>query len=111
LVTGKGPQSAAISLRALRLDRWFVEVEAGSPAGRVKPAAIRRLLTRWRVAPGEAAYVGDAPSDVAAARASGVTAVAAAWASTADRRRLAAQCPDVLCATVDECRAWLLRRL
>ena len=111
VVTGKGPKSAAISLRALGLGARFSEVAAGSPEGAVKPGAIRRMLAAWRVAPEEAAYVGDAPNDIAAARDAGVAAVGAAWAPTADPRRLAALSPDALCATVDDCRAWLLRRL
>ena len=51
VVTGKGPRSAAISLRELGLEGIFDPVEAGSPNGGVKPAAMRRVLDFWGLEP------------------------------------------------------------
>ena len=88
IVTGKSAESAAISLRLLQLDAHFDIVEAGSPEGSVKPAAIRRIVERWNLDPETIAYVGDAPNDVSEARAAGVIPLAAAWATMADRTAL-----------------------
>lgn len=106
IVTGKGADSAAISLRLLGLDRHFDVVETGSPQGSVKPAAIRRIVQQWSVNPATVAYVGDAPNDISDARAAGVIALAAAWATTADRVALEERQPDRLYATVPELIEW-----
>jgi phosphoglycolate phosphatase-like HAD superfamily hydrolase len=82
VVTGKGAASAAISFRHLGLAPYFDVVEAGSPDGGVKPERIRRVLARWGFPPGEVAYVGDSPSDIADAASVGVIPLAAGWAAT-----------------------------
>ena len=96
IVTGKGPRSARISLDAFGLGRFFPLVEAGSPDGGVKPAAMRRVLRRWGFKAREAVAVGDSPSDVRSAKEVGITSVAAAWAPGADAEGLAACGPDRL---------------
>ncbi len=110
IVTGKGPHSARISLEAFGLAARFPVVEAGSAAGGVKPAAMRRVLAGWGLAPGEVAGVGDSPSDVRAAKELGMTSVAAAWAPGAARDRLAASRPDCLLDSVPALGAWLAGR-
>lgn len=110
IVTGKGFRSAAISL-----DRWgiadrFTAVEAGGPHGNIKDRNMQRVLDIWGVSGPGVVSVGDAPSDVHAARAVGITAVAAAWASTTDRTALEAERPDAVFATVAEFAGWLQRR-
>ena len=111
LVTGKGAESTRLSLRQLGLDEVFEVVETGSPLGPRKAEALRQVLRTWDLAPPEAVYIGDAPSDVSAARAAGVPVVAAAWAATADSEALQALQPDALADSVDALRAWLWPRL
>lgn len=106
LATGKGPRSAAISLRRLGLADRFDVIEVGSPEGAVKPDAIRRILARWGVAPEHAAYVGDTAADIEAAREAGVIPLAAAWAPTARRDELLAAQPAALFTDVAELVAW-----
>ncbi len=107
IVTGKGANSAAISLRRLGLERHFEIVETGSPAGSVKPAAIRRIVERWNVDPSTVAYVGDAPNDISEARAADVVPLAAAWAATADAGALATRSPVALFTTVGALTEWI----
>ena len=107
IVTGKGAGSAAISLRALGLDRHFAIVESGSPVGSVKPDSIRRIVERWGVNPARVAYVGDAPSDVDESRLAGVIPIAAAWAETADRAALMARHPAHLFGSVADLCHWI----
>ncbi len=111
LVTGKGAQSARLSLRRFGLENAFVAVETGDPSGPRKAEGIRRVLAGWGMPPTEAAYVGDAPSDVTAAREAGVAMVGAAWAETTNRGLLAAEEPDALLETVGELKDWLSKRL
>jgi len=107
IVTGKGPGSAEISLRRLGLGGYFDAVETGSPEGAVKATLIRRLLGRWSLAPEEAAYVGDHPSDIRAAREVGALPLAAAWATTADSEALRSCGPAWVFGTVEELSAWI----
>ncbi len=109
IVTGKGPRSAAISLQRLGLSAYFDLVEAGSPEGAVKPAAIRAVLNAWDADATRVAYVGDAPSDVDAARQVGTLALAAAWAPAAPmyEAEVQARHPDATFTTVDAFIGWL----
>jgi pyrophosphatase PpaX len=66
------------------------------------PDPILAALERLGARPDEAAYVGDSPFDVGAARVAGVHAVAATWGGIHSRERLEAEQPDALVATVDE---------
>lgn len=111
LVTGKGAQSARLSLRRFGMENAFETVETGDPAGPRKVEGIGRVLAGWGMVPSEAVYVGDAPSDVTAAREAGVAAVGAAWAGTTGRDLLAAEKPDALLATVGELKDWLNDRV
>jgi pyrophosphatase PpaX len=107
IVTGKGAESAAISLRLFELEQHFDIVESGSPEGSVKPAAIRRIVKRWGLDPAKVVYIGDAPNDVSEARAAGVVPLAAAWAEMADRGALDAREPVATFVTVAEFSDWI----
>jgi HAD superfamily hydrolase (TIGR01549 family) len=111
LVTGKGERSTLLSLRQFGLEDMFELVETGSPSGPRKPEALRIILDAWALAPGEAVYIGDVPSDVTAARAVGMPVVSAAWAGTADMASLRAENPDFLAASIGDLRTWLWPRL
>jgi pyrophosphatase PpaX len=111
VVTGKGRRSAATSLRLLGLDAYFPIVEAGSPHGAIKPAAMRNVLAAWGLSPECVAGIGDAPSDVRAAHALGMTALGAAWAPLTDASALRALEPAAVFDSVDEARTWFATRL
>jgi len=111
MVTGKGARSAEFSLRRFGLEDAFEAVETGDPTGPRKVEGIRRILAGWGMEPTEAVYVGDAPSDVTAAREAGVAMIGAAWAETTDRDLLAAEKPDALLVTVGELKDWLIDRV
>ena len=107
IVTGKGPRSAAISLRELGLDGVFEPIQAGSPNGGVKPDAMRRVLDGWGLPPNEVASIGDARPDVESSRQLGMTSLAAAWASTANFDMLNALAPDAIFRRVGEFHDWI----
>lgn len=110
VVTGKGPHSAEISLRRLGLLPYFDLVEAGSPDGPIKPAAIRRVLDRWGVPPAEVAYVGDHPHDMDAATEVGMVGLGATWAATAVLRADPSPAATHTFATVDTFAEWIAER-
>lgn len=107
IVTGKGPRSAAISLRVMGLADSFERVEAGSPDGNVKPRNMQRVIEAWGVEPANVVSVGDAPSDIRSAREIGAVPLAAAWASTSDYETLQALGPHQTFRRVDEFLAWI----
>ena len=107
IVTGKGPRSAAISLRELGLDGVFEPIQAGSPNGGVKPDAMRRVLDGWGLPPDEVASIGDARPDVESSRQLGMTSLAAAWASTANFEMLNSLAPDAIFRRVGEFHDWI----
>ena len=111
IVTGKGPDSNALTVKRLGLERLFDRIIPGSPNGGVKPQAIKKLLEEWNCPPEAAVYVGDAVSDIEAAREAKVGALAAAWSDHIDFDELEAACPDAAFRTVDEMSAWFEQRL
>jgi pyrophosphatase PpaX len=66
------------------------------------PEPLLHALERLGASPGEAAYVGDSPFDVRAARAAGCTAVAVTWGRIHSEERLLAEEPDALVHDVEE---------
>ena len=52
--------------------------------------------------PDDTAYVGDAPFDIAAAKAAGVHAIGVTWGGIHTRERMEAEGPDAVVDTVDE---------
>jgi phosphoglycolate phosphatase-like HAD superfamily hydrolase len=107
VVTGKGPHSALETLRHLGLAGMLDAVETGSAEGNVKPAAIRTVLARWNAASHQIAYVGDAPSDIQAAREAGVIPLGAAWLPTTDARALRAASPAETFPTLQHFTRWV----
>ena len=83
LVTGKGRDSARISVARTGLDVHLDAFVTGSDDGLVKAAGIRQVLGSWGMDPMNAAYVGDTPDDMHSALEAGVVALGAGWARTA----------------------------
>lgn len=111
IVTGKGPQSAALSLETWGLADRFTHVAAGGPNGNIKDRNMARVVAAWGVDAAQVVSVGDAPSDVTAARTVGAVPVGAAWASTAERSRLEALSPDAIFDDVTSFASWMSARL
>jgi HAD superfamily hydrolase (TIGR01549 family) len=83
VVTGKGPDSAVVSMKYLGLQSYFEYLETGTPAGSNKPEAVLQVLQRWGIRPDEAVYVGDTLYDMEAALSAGVHPFGAGWAPKA----------------------------
>ncbi len=86
IVTGKGSQSAEISLRRLGLDRWIDLVEVGFPDRNDKPFSIQKVLEQWALPAKEVAYLGDTRYDMRASKEAGLLPLGAAWAETSELR-------------------------
>ncbi len=90
-------------LAGLGLEAYFRRVVSPEDAGRRKPdpTPLRICLEGLDPPPGAVVVVGDSPHDIAAARAIGAAAVAAAYGLT-EPARLRAAAPDLIIQRCDE---------
>ena len=79
LITGKGEQSCAISLKALNMENIFDEILCGSEKSPNKAERIECLLKKHAVSKSDFYYIGDTVQDIYACRKVGVTCLSAAW--------------------------------
>jgi pyrophosphatase PpaX len=91
VVTAKRRSTVELAFARLPLAHFFDVVVGGDETVRHKPdpEPIVLALERLAAAPGESAYVGDSPYDIAAAHAAGVYAVGVTWGRIHGREALA----------------------
>jgi pyrophosphatase PpaX len=104
IVTAKRRQTVELAFARLPIEHLFETVVGGDETERHKPdpAPLLLALERFDARPEEAAYVGDAPFDVKAAKAAGLYAIAVTWGGIHARERLEAERPDALVDTPEE---------
>ncbi len=104
VVTAKRRATVELAFARLPLAHLFEVVVGGDETARHKPDPEPLLLALERLGadPADAAYVGDSPYDVRAARAAGMFAVAVTWGRIHGRERLAEEHPDALVDTPEE---------
>ena len=107
LITGKSAASLALDLAVFGLENRFRVIKTGHSERADKPSDMRAVLAELGLDPGEAVYVGDAPTDITSARAVGLPILAAAWAPGTETERLRSLGPDRLCPTVEDLAAYL----
>jgi pyrophosphatase PpaX len=110
IVTAKIRQVVELAFDALPFGHT-VDIVVGSdaaPRGKPHPDQILVALELLGARPEDAVYVGDAPFDVAAAKAAGVHAVGVTWGGFHARERMEAEGPDVVVDNPEELRAVLL---
>jgi len=110
IATGKSAETAEISMRILRLAPRIQRVETGFIDRGDKPGLIRRVLDDWAFPSGQAAYVGDMPSDLYAAERAGVLPIGAAWASSSILKHGTLQQGWLLFTEVEQLAYWIARR-
>ena len=104
IVTAKRQATVGLAFRVLPLAHLFDAVVASDDVARNKPYpdGILRALELLEASPDEAAYVGDLPWDVEAAKRAGVHAVAVGWGGIHPRETLEAAGPDVFVGSTGE---------
>ena len=102
IVTAKRRATIQLAFDVLPIERYFDAVVGSDDTERHKPhpEPILRALELLEARPDEAAYVGDSPFDVRAAKAAEVGAIAVTWGGIHARQRLEQEDPD---AIVDSC--------
>jgi len=91
IVSAKRRRTVELAFASVAIGHLFDVVVGGDEAANQKPAPDLLLLALERLGagPGEAAYVGDSPFDMQAARAAGLHAVGVTWGGIHGRETLA----------------------
>jgi HAD superfamily hydrolase (TIGR01509 family) len=110
IFTGKGVHTTSITLDQFHLRGYFDYVVTGNDVEKHKPSAegIHKIMSRFNLKPQEVLMVGDAVSDVKAARESGVQIAAVLWDSYA-RDRVLTMDIDFVFHNVEQFTIWLRR--
>jgi pyrophosphatase PpaX len=104
IVTAKRRSTVELAFAVLPLRDYFDAVVAAEDATRHKPDPEPLLLAldRLQARSEDAAYVGDSPFDIAAAKAAGVFAVAVTWGGIHSEESLRDEGPDAIVSTPEE---------
>ena len=105
LATAKRRSTVEIAFRYLpQLEGLFDAIVCAEDTERHKPDPEPLLLALRRLEgePGKAAYIGDSPFDVEAAKVAGLRAIAVSWGGIHGEKRLIAAEPDALVSTTAE---------
>jgi pyrophosphatase PpaX len=105
IVTAKRRSTVRLAFERLPgLEQRFDVLVAAEDTERHKPdpEPILLALARLGARPEEAAYVGDSPFDIRAAKAAGVHAVAVAWGGIHEPDRLRSEAPDAFVEHAEE---------
>ena len=108
MVTGKGKYSTEITLQKFNIADFFEKIETGHPNGPRKTEGIKSVLDCFiDIRKEEIIYVGDAPNDIIASKQAGISVASAAWADTAEPKKLIELNPDQIFYTIEDFRCWL----
>ena len=104
IVTAKRRATVQLAFDVVPVAGYFDVVVGFEDTERHKPhpEPLLRALDLLGARADDAAYVGDSPFDVRAARAAGVYAVAVTWGGLHDAERLSAEQPDALVHDAEE---------
>jgi pyrophosphatase PpaX len=104
IVTAKRRSTVELAFAKLPIGHFFETVVGGDETARHKPDPEPLLLALERLGAGagDAAYVGDSPFDIRAAKAGGLHAVAVTWGRIHPRERLEREEPDAVVDTAEE---------
>jgi phosphoglycolate phosphatase/pyrophosphatase PpaX len=100
IMTGKGRDTADITLAELGWTNLFASVITGDEAPKPKPAPDGILMAAHQIGvpPTDCIFVGDAPADIQAGKASGATTVWASW-HPVYREQIKKLEPDIIAST------------
>lgn len=106
--TGKGNRTATITLQEFHIDRYFDYIVSGNDVVNHKPSSegLRKIMDHFGFGAEEVLMVGDAVSDVKAARGAGVKIAAVLWDSYAKEKVLQMD-TDLAFHGVEEFHEWL----
>lgn len=104
IVTAKRRSTADLAFARVPVGHLLETIVGGDETEKHKPDPEPLLLAaeRMGIDPTTAAYVGDSPFDIRAAKAAGMYAVAVTWGRIHDRERLEREEPDAIADSAEE---------
>ncbi len=104
IVTAKRRSTVELAFARVPVAHLFETVVGGDETEKHKPDPEPLLLAaeRMGIDPATAAYVGDSPFDMRAAKAAGMFAVAVTWGRIHDRERLEGEEPDAVADSAED---------
>ncbi|HEY7207083.1 MAG TPA: HAD-IA family hydrolase [Gaiellaceae bacterium] len=104
IVTAKRRETVDLAFDRVPLGHLFDVVVGGDETERHKPdpEPLQLALERLGADPDQAAYVGDSPFDVRAAKTGGLHAIAVTWGGIHGRAALEAEEPDAVVESAEE---------
>jgi len=110
--TGKGRKTTEITLKQLGIYDFFDMIVTGDDVRNHKPSAegINMFLKKFNLPPGNVLMIGDAPSDIKAAREAGVKIATVVWDSYAKDEVLQMQ-SDYVFHSVDELKKFIVHEI
>ena len=110
IVSGKGSESMAISLKHLGIESYFEHVMTGSEHGAEKELHLKTLLESMGIDSTEAVYVGDTAYDMEVANSLGMVSLGAAWTERARILDIMNESPDAVFTKTFLMQNWLVQR-
>lgn len=97
VVTGKGRDSAEISLRHLELAQYFDVIITGDDVEKPKPdpEGLLKAMDRLHVLPSQTVYIGDSNGDIQAGKQAGVRTIGVNWLSVSQSEAFTEKPDDV----------------
>ena len=107
VLTGRSETTCRISLKQLKLEKYFDDIQNGSPEKNDKSAQMLNLLKKYNLQAHEMVYIGDAVSDAESSFRAGVKCLSAAWAKSARIGELEKINPGLVFTTVEDMKQYL----
>jgi len=105
IVTAKRHRTVALALErfpVLREDFDIIVAHEDTERHKPDPEPVLHAIDRLGSTPREAAYIGDSPFDIQAAKSAGAFAIAVAWGGIHPDERLLAEDPDAFVSSPEE---------
>ena len=107
LATGKGAKTCEISLKQYQMENLFDKVKTGSIIGGIKPQMMQEVIDEYKLSKDEVIYVGDAPTDIDAARQVGVKIASVLYGTRIEEEAVKAKNPDAICYSIEDVKKYL----
>ena len=107
LATGKGAKTCEISLKQYQMENLFDKVKTGSIIGGIKPQMMQEVIDEYKLSKDEVIYVGDAPTDIDAARQVGIKIASALYGTRIEEEAVKAKKPDAICHSIEDVKQYL----
>lgn len=106
-LTGKGAKTCEISLKQYQMENLFDKVKTGSIKGGIKPQMMQEVIDEYKLSADEVIYIGDAPTDIDAARQVGVKIVSVLYGTRIEEEAVKAKNPDAICYSIEDVKKYL----